>query len=101
MLPKVAAGQINAMVVVAHPDHVIQPYHTTLIAWGILLIAMVFNTSLFRKLPTLEGVVMVLHVLGFFAFIIVLWFVCHFPAYPAHRRLTQRRFVGSALLVAM
>jgi choline transport protein len=61
------------MIVVAHPDFVIQTWQTSLMAWAIVLLAIFCNTVLFRKLPLIEGVVMTLHVFGFFAFIIVLW----------------------------
>jgi choline transport protein len=32
-----------------------------------------FNTVLIRKLPLFEGIVVVLHIFGFFAFFLVLW----------------------------
>jgi choline transport protein len=44
-----------------------------LLTWGVLLVAIFANTVAFRKLPLIEGIVMFLHVFGFFAFVIVLW----------------------------
>lgn len=49
-------------------------------SWAILLLCIFANTVLFRKLPLLEGAVTVLHVLGFFAFIVVLWYTILYGA---------------------
>lgn len=38
-----------------------------------VLSAIFFNTSAIGKLPILEGLAVVLHFFGFFAFIIILW----------------------------
>ena len=46
-----------------------------MLSWAILLLAIFANTALFRKLPLLSGIVTFIHVIGFFAFVIVLWFV--------------------------
>lgn len=46
-----------------------------MLSWAILLLCIFVNTVLFRKLPLIEGIVTFIHVLGFFAFIIVLWCV--------------------------
>lgn len=35
--------------------------------------AIAFNSALVTKLPLLEGIIFVVHVLGFFAFVVVLW----------------------------
>ena len=41
--------------------------------WPSMLILTTANTVLFRKLPLIEGCIMVVHVFAFLAFIIVLW----------------------------
>ena len=38
-----------------------------------VLAAIWFNTSAIGKLPILEGLAVVLHVFGFFAFVVILW----------------------------
>jgi choline transport protein len=40
---------------------------------GVALFAIIWNTFLVRKLPFLEIILVILHIFGFFAFIIVLW----------------------------
>lgn len=71
-----ASGQqIQAILVLANPSYTIQTWQTALLAWAIVILAILFNTVLFRRLPIIEGCVMILHVFGFFAFIIVLWYV--------------------------
>ncbi|KAL1645963.1 hypothetical protein SLS61_008074 [Didymella pomorum] len=48
-------------------------WHSTLLAIGVTTVAILCNTVLVRKLPLLEGFGLVLHVFGFFAFVVVLW----------------------------
>jgi len=48
-------------------------WHTGLLMWAWLVVAFGFNIFLSHKLPLAEGLVLVLHVFGFFAFLIVLW----------------------------
>ena len=38
-----------------------------------MVFAILWNTILVRKLPLLEGIIIFLHVFGFFAFLVVLW----------------------------
>lgn len=38
-----------------------------------VLVAIFFNTSAIGKLPILEGLAVVFHTFGFFAFIIIIW----------------------------
>jgi choline transport protein len=40
---------------------------------GITLITIIFNTVLLRRLPALEGGMLVIHVFGFIAILVVLW----------------------------
>ncbi|KAK3670520.1 hypothetical protein LTR78_009624 [Recurvomyces mirabilis] len=69
-----AAGQqVEAIIVLANPNYTIQTWQTALLALAIVLVAIMFNTVLYRKLPLVEGIVMIVHVFGFFAIIVVLW----------------------------
>ncbi|KAK4550012.1 hypothetical protein LTR36_002979 [Oleoguttula mirabilis] len=68
-----SAQQIVAIMVVANPDYVFAGWHTALFSWAVLVFAIFANTVMFRKLPLIEGLVMFLHVFGFFAIVIVLW----------------------------
>jgi len=70
-----SAQQVEAIIVLSNPNYAIQGWQTALLAWAVVLMAIIANTVLFRKLPIIEGIVMFAHVFGFFAFIIVLWYV--------------------------
>ncbi|KAI5206328.1 hypothetical protein AUEXF2481DRAFT_179093 [Aureobasidium subglaciale EXF-2481] len=50
-----------------------RPWHVTLITIAVMILAIMFNTVLAQQLPALEGVALLLHMLGFFAVIIPLW----------------------------
>ncbi|KAK3073974.1 hypothetical protein LTR53_003978 [Teratosphaeriaceae sp. CCFEE 6253] len=69
-----AAGQqIQAIIVLSKPAYAIQSWQTALLAMAVVIVAVLFNTLLYRKLPIIEGIVMIIHVFGFFAFVVVLW----------------------------
>jgi len=55
------------------PDYVIKGWHGTLLSIGVVLFSIVWNTVLVKKLPLLEGIIMILHIFGFVAFVVVLW----------------------------
>ena len=50
-----------------------QPWHGTLIIIAVGIFTVVFNTCLAKKLPFVEGMLLMLHVVGLFAIIIPLW----------------------------
>lgn len=64
---------IQGLVILNNPDYVPQQWHGTLLIWAVLTFSLVFNTYFASKLPLLEGIVLVLHILGFFAVLIPLW----------------------------
>ena len=51
----------------------IQGWHGALLSIGTTAFCLFFNTVLIRKLPLFVGIVVVLHIFGFFAFLLVLW----------------------------
>lgn len=67
------AQQFEGLIALNVPNYVIQGWHGTLLSIGVVIFAIIWNTVLVRKLPLLEGVIVILHVFGFFAFIVVLW----------------------------
>jgi len=67
------ADQFTALIVLNKPSYVIQGWHSTLLSIAITTFSILCNTVLVRKLPLLEGFGLVLHVFGFFAFVVVLW----------------------------
>ncbi|KAL1583925.1 hypothetical protein WHR41_07354 [Cladosporium halotolerans] len=64
-----------------------QPWHGTLLVIAVTAFAIFFNTALAKKLPLVEGLLLVLHVVGFFAIIIVLWVLA--PTAPASAVFTE------------
>jgi choline transport protein len=50
-----------------------QPWHSTLFAIAAVSVGCIFNTFFARKLPLIETLMLVLHILGFFAILIPLW----------------------------
>lgn len=67
------AQQFEGIVALNLSDYEIQGWHGTLMTIGVAGFAILWNTVLVRKLPLLEGIITVLHVFGFFAFVITLW----------------------------
>lgn len=65
--------QIQGLIALNDETYIPKNWHSTLLAIAAVSICVIFNTFLARKLPLVEGLVMVLHVLGFFAILIPLW----------------------------
>ena len=62
------------MVLLAYPDaHIGELWHVTLIMFLWLFLMVGFNIFLAQHLPLAEGIVLVLHVFAFFAFLILFW----------------------------
>ena len=63
---------IQGMLVENHASYGFQRWHGTLLTWAAILLAVAFNTVLSPALPKVEGMVLVLHILGFVAILIPL-----------------------------
>jgi len=62
------------IVAINYPDsYVYQPYHVTLLVIAVAVVAILFNTFLAQKLPMIEGIILIVHVFGFFGILIPLW----------------------------
>lgn len=48
-------------------------WHGTLLLIAIVLFAIFFNTFLAKKLPMVEGLVLIIHIIGLFCIVIPLW----------------------------
>lgn len=68
-----AGGQIQGLVILNNPDYVPERWHGTLLIMAVATFSILFNTLLARKLPLVEGIVLVLHIFGFFAVFITMW----------------------------
>ncbi|KAF7915329.1 uncharacterized protein EAE98_011195 [Botrytis deweyae] len=66
-------GILQGLIALNKADYVYEPFHATLLAIGVVTFSVVFNTSLAERLPLIEGIVLILHLIGFFVIIIPLW----------------------------
>ena len=64
---------IQGLIVLNNPSYIFERWHGTLLVWAITAFCVVFNTFLAKRLPAIEGVVLVIHMLGLFAVIVPLW----------------------------
>ncbi|KAF2473755.1 amino acid transporter [Lindgomyces ingoldianus] len=68
-----SAKQIQGLILLNHASYEPKPWHGTLLIWAILFVCLVFNTFFSKTLPLVEGIIVILHVAGFIAVLIVLW----------------------------
>ncbi|KAI1409796.1 putative GABA permease [Hypoxylon sp. FL1857] len=68
---------LQSIIILANPDYVSQPWQAMLFFWAILAIEVFINVFASKTLAYFEGLVLVLHILGFFAILIPL--VCLAP----------------------
>lgn len=64
---------IQGLIVLNRPTYVPERWHGTLIVWAIVTFCVFFNTYLAKRLPAVEGFVLIIHVMGLFAVAITLW----------------------------
>jgi choline transport protein len=65
--------QLLALIILWNPSYVPPAWHGMLIIWAVLVICLVFNIFCAKKLPIIEGIIVILHLAGFFAVVIPLW----------------------------
>lgn len=64
---------IQGLIVLNDPSYDFQRWHGTLLVVAITGFSIFFNTFLAKSLPMVEGLILILHVVGLFAIIIPLW----------------------------
>lgn len=74
------------MIILNDASYVPQSWHATLLTIATVSVAVVFNSFFVRKLPLIEGLVLVLLIFGFFGVLIPLWSVL--------RRSTQQDVIS-------
>lgn len=82
-----AATEIQGFVILNHPEFVPVRWHGTLIAIALVFFSHFINSVLARRLPFIEGVVLLLHFFGFIAIIVPLWVLAPHPS--AHQVFTS------------
>lgn len=63
---------IQGLIILNYPDYEPQNFHGALLAWAVIAVCIFVNTVVAGVLPVLEGLILVVHVLGFFAILITL-----------------------------
>ncbi|KAK4209727.1 amino acid/polyamine transporter I [Rhypophila decipiens] len=63
---------LQSTIVLANPSYAPEPYQTMLFLWAILAFAVFINTVASKTLAHFEGMILVLHILGFFGVLIPL-----------------------------
>ncbi|KAH7030603.1 amino acid/polyamine transporter I [Microdochium trichocladiopsis] len=70
----VAGTQIQGLLILAYPDtYGPEPYHGTLLSMALAAFSVFFNTVLSRKLPLIEGIVLIIHIFAFIGILVTLW----------------------------
>lgn len=69
----VQASLILGLANLGNPSYEIKGWHETLLTMGIVIFCVIFNVLLAVRMPLIETLVLVLHVLGVFVVIIPLW----------------------------
>lgn len=68
-----AGSQIQGLIALNKPDYDFKAWHGTLLVFAVSAFNIVFNTFFVRRLPLIESIVLVVHIFGFFAVLVVLW----------------------------
>ncbi|CAK1363246.1 unnamed protein product [Cercospora beticola] len=67
------ATQVQGLIALNDENYMPKPWHGVLLTIAAASVAVLFNSLFARKLPLLEGLVLILLVFGFFAVLIPLW----------------------------
>lgn len=77
-----AASMIQGLAILNFPSYNATRWQGTLIFYGVIAFIVFINTYLARWLPKIEGMILILHILGFFAILIPLVYLA--PHGSAH-----------------
>ncbi|KAF7516286.1 hypothetical protein PCG10_002344 [Penicillium crustosum] len=77
---------IQGLIVLNQPDYNFQRWHGTMLVIAISTFSILFNTFLAKNLPFVEGLILIIHIVGVFAIIIPLWVLA--PRNNAHAVFT-------------
>ena len=72
---------IQSLIIIKNPDYAAPGWQGTLLVFPVMLVCVCFNVWFNHWLPSMQNAVMVLHVAGFLAIMIVFWVLSpHVPA---------------------
>ncbi|KAI5309860.1 hypothetical protein KEM55_002253, partial [Ascosphaera atra] len=74
------AQMLQGMITLNDASYVPKGWHVTLFVIACCAVAIIFNTFLYQKMPVIEGIVLVIHVFGFFGIMIPLWVLAPHPS---------------------
>ncbi|OAX79052.1 hypothetical protein ACJ72_06632 [Emergomyces africanus] len=83
---------IQGLLTVNKPDYVATPWRGTLLVFAMVALIYVFNIWVAQGLPMIQNMLLVVHVVGFLAVVIVLWVMA--PHQPAKAVFTEFRNGG-------
>ena len=63
---------IQGLIVLNQPSYEPQRWQGTLLFYAVILFSVIFNTFLVKFLPNLEGLILIIHIAGFFGILIPL-----------------------------
>ncbi|RWA07855.1 hypothetical protein EKO27_g7246 [Xylaria grammica] len=87
-----SAALIQGVAVMGNPSYQPKSWQTTLLLWASIAFAVFFNTIIISALPKVEGVILILHVLGFFAVLVPLVYLS--PHRGAEQVFTEFMNIG-------
>ena len=64
------ATQVQGIIALNDATYVPKAWHATLMIIAVAAIAILFNTFFAKKLPLIEGVILIIHVFGFFGILV-------------------------------
>ncbi|OAQ97744.1 hypothetical protein LLEC1_00414 [Akanthomyces lecanii] len=67
-----AGSMLQGLISFTMPQYHSQTWQGTLIVWAVVLVAVLINTVVSSLLPKIEGMILVLHIVGFFGVLITL-----------------------------
>lgn len=67
-----AGTMVQGLLVLNYPSYVFERWHGTLLLYAVVLFALFVNTFLASQLPTIEGMILIVHIAGFFGVLIPL-----------------------------
>jgi amino acid transporter len=70
-----AGGMIQGLLVLNYPTYSFERWHGTLLFYAVIVCSLFVNTYLARLLPSIESVILILHVIGFFCILIPLTYL--------------------------
>ncbi|KAI1909677.1 hypothetical protein LOZ58_005006 [Ophidiomyces ophidiicola] len=65
-------GLIQGLIALTQPDYQPKSWHGALLFWAVVLFCVLINTVISKILPKIEGLILIFHILGFFAVLIPL-----------------------------